>query len=112
MNENMTELIMRRVCFGLCSLGLPKGENSRFAMLTSATLLTLIAISCASLGLWRFGTDLGWARNFVFQNGFLSHWQVWTGTAFGVQYASWILTRFVGTAGKPEIIASGRAHPS
>ena len=54
-----------------------KGKNSRIAML-GASLLTLVAISCASLGLWRVGTDLDWAGDFVFQSGFLSHWQVWS----------------------------------
>ena len=55
--------------------------------------MTLIAISCASLGLWRVGSDLGWAGGFVLQKGLLSHWQVWIGAAVGVQYASARLTR-------------------
>jgi len=73
-------------------------RNSRIAML-SAGLLTLVAISCASLGLWRMGTDLDWAGDFVFQQGFLSHWQVWIGAAVGVQYASWRLTRYRSAPG-------------
>jgi hypothetical protein len=59
----------------------------------AASLLTLVAISCASLGLWRMGADLDWAGEFVFRNGFLSHWQVWIGAAVGVQYTSWRLSR-------------------
>jgi hypothetical protein len=45
------------------------------------------------MGLWRVGTDLDWAGGFVFQNGFLSHWQVCIGAAVAVQYASRRLTR-------------------
>jgi hypothetical protein len=60
--------------------------------------MTLIALGCASLGLWRVGSDLGWAGGFVLQKGFLSHWQVWIGAAAGVQYASVRLTHYAGTA--------------
>jgi hypothetical protein len=47
-----------------------------------------------ALGLWRIGSDLGWAGDFMVQDGFLSHWQVWAGAAAGVQYASLRLTRY------------------
>lgn len=67
----------------------------RVAML-SASLLTLVAISCGSLGLWRMGTDLEWTGDFVIQQGFLSHWQVWIGLATGMQYTSWWLGRYAG----------------
>jgi hypothetical protein len=72
-----------------------KGKNSRIAKLASS-LLTLVSISCASLGMWRVGTDLDWAGGFVFSQGFLSHWQVWIGAAAAVQYAAWRLTRYAG----------------
>jgi hypothetical protein len=62
----------------------------------SASLLTLVAIGFGSLGMWRIGTDLEWAGDFVIQEGFLSHWQVWIGAAVGVQYASWRLARYGG----------------
>jgi hypothetical protein len=62
--------------------------------LPGARLLTLVAIGCVSLGLWRIGSDLGWAGDFMVQDGFLSHWQVWAGAAAGVQYASLRLTRY------------------
>ena len=75
------------------SLMTPEERKNRIAML-SASLLTMVAIGCAALGLWRMGTDLGWAGDFVFQNGILSHWQVWTGAAVGVQYMSWRLTGY------------------
>src|ERR1017187_10430326 len=74
-----------------------KGKNSRIARL-AASLLTLMSISCASLGLWRVGTDLEWAGGFVFPQGFLSHWQVWIGAAAAVQYAAWRLARYAGGA--------------
>jgi hypothetical protein len=70
-----------------------KGKNSRIATF-SASLLTLVSISFASLGMWRVATDLDWAGDFVFSDGFLSHWQVWIGAASVVQYAAWRLTRY------------------
>jgi hypothetical protein len=68
------------------------GKNSRIATL-AASLLTLVSLICASLGMWRIGADLGWAGDFVFGAGFLSHWQVWIGAAIAIQYAGWRLTR-------------------
>jgi hypothetical protein len=65
----------------------PPIANSPLAILIPA-LSTLIAISLAAMGLWRIGTDLDWAGDFVFQNGLLSHWQVWIAAAAGVQYAN------------------------
>jgi hypothetical protein len=59
--------------------------------------LTLVAIACGSLGLWRVGTDLEWAGDFVVQDGLLSHWQIWAGAAIGMQYTSWRLARYAGT---------------
>ena len=67
----------------------------------SANLLTLFAISCGSLGLWRVGTDLAWTESFVIQKGFLSHWQVWIGAAAGMQYTSWRLARYAGALRLP-----------
>jgi hypothetical protein len=73
------------------------GKNSRIAML-AASLLTLVSISCASLGMWRIGTDLAWAGDFVFSDGLLSHWQVWMGVAASIQYAAWNLNRYAKKA--------------
>jgi hypothetical protein len=78
------------------------GKNSRIATL-SASLLTLVSISCGSLGMWRVGTDLQWAGDFVFPSGFLSHWQVWAGAAVAVQYCSWRLARYARRATSPEV---------
>jgi hypothetical protein len=86
-----------------------KGKNSRVAKL-SASLLTLVAISCASLGLWRIGTDLDWAGDFVFQDGFLSHWQVWLGAAAGVQYASLRIARYARILRRREVQIAGKSE--
>jgi hypothetical protein len=97
MSETAIDLIAVTVRFGTGHLSAPNRSNSRIAIL-SASLLTLVAIGFASLGMWRVGTDLDVAHNFVFQDGFLSHWQVWIGLAVGVQYASWRLNRFARSA--------------
>lgn len=68
------------------------GEQQSLAR-TAASALTLVSVSCASLGLWRLGTDLDLAGRFVFRQGFFSHWQVWVGAAVGAQYAGWRLSR-------------------
>ena len=73
------------------------GKNSRMATL-AASVLTLFSISCASLSLWRIGTDLELAGDFVFRDGILSHWQVWAGAAIAIQYCAWQLTRYAKKA--------------
>lgn len=78
-----------------------RGKNSRIATL-AAGLLTMASLSLAALGLWRIGTDLDWAGNFVFSAGILSHWQIWIGAATAVQYASWRLARYARTAAAEE----------
>jgi hypothetical protein len=77
------------------------GNNRRIAQLT-ATLLTLAAISMGSFGLWRIGGDLGWAGDFVFTTGILSHWQIWIGAAIAGQYAAWQLTSYARRATRPK----------
>lgn len=79
----------------------PERQNSRMLM-SAGGFLTLIAISCAALGLWRMGVDLDWAGDFVFHNGLLSHWQVWIGAAAGIQYTSLRLTRYVETCAQAQ----------
>jgi hypothetical protein len=73
------------------------GKNRRLARL-AASVLTLVSISCAALGIWRLGGDLAWTGDFVFSGGFLSHWQVWVAAAIGVQYLSWRLASYAGQA--------------
>jgi hypothetical protein len=80
------------------------GKNSRLATL-AATVLSLVSLICGSLAIWRIGSDLDWAGDFVFSNGLLSHWQVWMGISIAVQYLGWRLTRYArkAIAEEPEI---------
>jgi hypothetical protein len=90
-----------RIRFGRGAAISPRaGKNSRMARL-AASVLTLVAISCGSLGMWRIGTDLDWAGDFVFSQGLFSHWQVWIAAAVAVQYLSWRLGRYAGEAVPP-----------
>lgn len=73
-----------------------ESKFDRIAVL-SASLLTLAAIGCVSLGLWRAGTDLEWTESFIIQEGLLSHWQIWIGAAVTTQYTSWWLVRYAAT---------------
>ena len=77
----------------------------------ASSLLTLVAISCGSLGLWRLGTDLNWAGDFVFSHGLLSHWQVWIGTAIAVQYGCWRLTRYARMAREQYTLEADETSP-
>ena len=91
-----------KIRFGRGAVMSPRsGKNGRIARL-AASLLTMVAISCGSLGMWRIGTDLEWAGDFVFPQGLLSHWQVWIASAVAVQYLSWRLSRYAGEAVQPE----------
>lgn len=74
-----------------------KGKNSRMAVLGSY-LLGLFAICFLSLGIWRLCQDVGLAGDFVFADGFLSHWQVWMAAAALTQYCSWRLGRYARMA--------------
>jgi hypothetical protein len=60
------------------------GKNAHIAV-AAATLGTLASISCATLGVWRLGQDIGWAGDFAFTQGVLSHWQVWLSAAAAIQ---------------------------
>jgi hypothetical protein len=77
------------------------GNDSRLATL-AASVFTLVSISFASLAIWRIGTDLEWAGDFVIPSGFLSHWQVWMGAAIAVQYLGWRLGRYARKASAPQ----------
>lgn len=95
-------LMVTKVGVGLGPLMTPCDKAGRVAVL-SASLLTLMAISCMSLGLWRVGTDIEWTRAFVIPKGFLSHWQVWIGAAVAMQYASGRLVRSAGKPGRRDV---------
>ena len=77
-----------------------KGKNSRIATL-AASLLTLISICLLSLGIWRLCQDVDLAGDFIFTDGFLSHWQVWIAAAATTQYACWRLSRYAKLARVP-----------
>ena len=70
-----------------------KGKNARIALLI-ASLLTLVAICLAFMGFWRLFGDVDLAGDFVFSEGFFSHWQVWLGAAAAIQYTAWRLTGY------------------
>ena len=74
-----------------------KGKNGRLATL-AASLLTMLSVSCASLGVWRLGSDLGWTGDFVVESGLLSHWLVWLGLAAAAQYTSWRLAVYAAVS--------------
>jgi hypothetical protein len=82
-----------------------KGKNSRIALLT-ASLLTLVSICVASLGMWRLAQDVGLAADFIYPDGLLSHWQIWIGASVVVQYTCWRLTRYARAARPADLAAS------
>ena len=86
-------------------------KNPRIAGALS-TCSTLGAISCGTLGCWRLGQDLGWAGDFVFDSGLLSHWQVWLSAAGVLQYGAWKLARHARTIGeqKPPAVKRTDQH--
>jgi hypothetical protein len=77
------------------------GKNKRMATL-AASVLTLISLGCTALTMWRVGTDLEWAGDFVIPSGLLSHWQVWAGFAAAIQYLAWRLNRYAKSLAAPE----------
>ncbi len=109
--EYRTEFMVVKIRFGRGPVVMRRqGKNSRMAML-AASLLTLVAISCGSLGLWRLGADLNWAGDFVFSHGLLSHWQVWIGTAIAAQYGCWRLTRYARMASEQNALEAEEISP-
>jgi hypothetical protein len=56
--------------------------NVLVALLTPAAVLALV------MGMWRVGTDLGWAGAFLIAGGFFSHWQVWIALSIGLKMLS------------------------
>src|SRR4051812_41952640 len=76
-----------------------KGKNSRIALL-GGSLMTLVSICLGSLGFWRLSQDVDLAGDFIFPDGFLSHWQVWIAAAVTLQYAAWRLNRYARHSGE------------
>lgn len=87
-----------------------KGKNGRLATL-AASLLTMLSVSCASLGLWRLGSDLGWTGDFVVESGLLSHWLVWFGLAAAAQYGSWRLAGYAAVSRENDALADDADLP-
>lgn len=102
--------MLTKMLLGLDRMMTVEEKNGRIAML-SASLLTLVAISCASLGLWRVGADLDRAGDFVIRDGVFSHWQVWIGAAVAVQYTSWWLARHAGITQRREAEIAQAVEP-
>ena len=74
-----------------------KGKNSRLALL-GAGVLTMSSICLGALAIWRFSQDVGLAGDFIFEDGVLSHWQVWLASFVATQYGGWGLRRYAKRA--------------
>ncbi len=61
------------------AIALPTIDLSAYteALRLSAELLRPASALAFLVALWRLGSDLGFAGNFVFESGLLYHWQVW-----------------------------------
>ena len=59
-----------------------------------AVLLQPAVLAAFVLAVWRFGTDVGWTREFVISAGPLSHWQTWVAIAVLLQLAVIALNRY------------------
>jgi hypothetical protein len=77
-----------------------RGKNRRVAWAAGA-LLTPAAAMAFALAAWRICSDLGWAREFAFSEGFLSHWQVWLALSALLEFCAWTLNRYGQGAGAP-----------
>jgi hypothetical protein len=69
-----------------------------------SVLLQPAVLAAFVLAAWRFGTDVGWTREFVISTGAFSHWQTWTAIAVVLQAAVIALNRYgnVKPLPKPE----------
>ena len=94
-----------------------RGKNRRLAWAAGA-LLTPAAVMAFALAAWRLSADMGFAREFVFSQGLLSHWQVWMGAVALIEFCAWLLNRYgerfretSGTAPQPDLAGERtRAH--
>ena len=68
------------------NLAVPAAPKQLDFLRLASDLLTMATVGCAFFGVWRMGVDFGWTGDFVIQNGFLSHWQVWIGATAGFVY--------------------------
>jgi hypothetical protein len=65
----------------------PQGFSRQLADVLVA-LLTPAALVALVMGMWRVGTDLGWAGAFLIADGFFSHWQVWIALSIALKMLS------------------------
>lgn len=70
-----------------------RAEIRRLAMGISV-LLQPAVLAAFVLAAWRFGTDVGWTRDFVISTGVLSHWQTWLAIAVVLQGSVIALNRY------------------
>jgi len=78
-----------------------KPEVRRLAMGVSV-LLQPAVLAAFVLAAWRFGTDIGWTRDFVIPTGPFSHWQTWLAIAVALQVAVIALNRYGGLSDLPK----------
>jgi hypothetical protein len=106
--DNKSLFMVVKIRFGHGSVvARRKGKNKRIALLVAA-FFTMVAICCASLGMWRFSQDIGLASgDFVFQDGLLSHWQVWFAAAAAIQYGCWRLGQYALRIPRNAVAESG-----
>src|SRR5687768_654929 len=53
------------------------------------------AFLAGALGLWRFGVDLEWTKEFFIPGGLLSHYQLWFAVAVALPMYEFLLRRSV-----------------
>jgi hypothetical protein len=59
-----------------------------------SVLLQPAVLAAFVLAAWRFGTDVGWTREFVISSGAFSHWQTWIAIAVVLQVAAIAFNRY------------------
>jgi hypothetical protein len=70
-----------------------RARNRRWAQ-GIAVLLKPAALTALALGIWGLGADLKVTSAFAIASGWFSHWPVWFGTAFLLQFCSFALNRY------------------
>ena len=78
--------------------------KNAYSLQIVATLLTLVSIGTALMGVWKVSADMGWAQAFAIDAGTFSHAQVWLALATAAQAGSWRLTRYVRGKQQPQRI--------
>lgn len=84
-----------------------RGNSIRWVV-AAYSVLQPVAIAAWCLAGWRLGIDLGWSTRFPVRSGPLSHWQAWIAGAFTIQFAAYLLQRWMPL---PDHRESTRVHP-